>query len=104
MPPPEAELAAEVEAVMRTAEETLGPLTGGVHLRVGWPSRHVKQPREMKCGCELHALLSQVPQGFQPSQGSSSGHRALSTPWQPEVQILVISFHYTCETVPLTFQ
>lgn len=81
---------------MRTAEETFGPLTGDEHPRVEWLGRHEEQTREMKCGCELHALLSQVqvPQECQPSQGSSSGHRALSTPWQPGIQMLVTGFAF----------
>lgn len=80
---------------MKTAEGIFGPLTGGEHLRVGWLGRHEGQLREMKCGCELHALLSQAPQGCQPSLGSSSGHTASSTPWPPGRKMLVrsITFH-----------
>lgn len=86
---PAAELVAEVEAVMKTAEGTFGPLAGDEHLKVGWLGRHEGQLREMKSGYELHVLLSQEPQGCQPSQGSSNDHTALSTPWQPREKMLV---------------
>lgn len=73
---------------MGTAAGTFEQSAGGGHLRGGWPGRHEREPREMRCGCELHAPSSQVPQGCLPSQGSSSGRTALCIPWPPGAQRL----------------